>query len=351
MYYNENRYKERGEIMPGITKPFLPVDDQVKKLEERGLAIKNKEYAKRKLLQTTYYDLINGYKDMFLESRDDEEERYIEGTTFEDILELYELDRQLRYMTLELLLDIESKFYSSISYSVSYFYGESSNSYLNKHNYKIGKKQRVNNRYERDNLFMRLNNKITNPDVQPLIYYKTKYKNIPPWILVKDMTFGELKIFYKLSKKNVKDMIIKTIINKNNLTELDKQFFAKSIGIFNNFRNWCAHGGRIYNYKSKVKLPYYKKYHDIFNITQIDYNAGKGQNDVSALLIASLFFFQADYWGFIEFRVKLEGYLNDYKKLGYAQYQDLLDELGLPDNYSNQIDLTIGIASVEIPQG
>ncbi|CEI81320.1 Abi-like protein [Oceanobacillus oncorhynchi] len=332
------------------SKPYIPIDNQIKTLENRGLIINNKEFVKKKLLRTTYYDLINGYKNMFLVGGDSEEEKYIQDVTFEDILDLYNYDRQLRYMTLELILDIEAVFYSSISHSISHFYGEKSDAYLNKNNYRIGVKQKHNNKYERDNLLDRLNKKINQPEVEPLIYYRNKYRNIPPWILVKDMTFGELKIFYKLSMPGVKSKILSDIISKENITELDKNFFTKAIGLFNKFRNWCAHGGRVYTYKADISLPYYREFHERLNISKKAYQRGKGRNDISALLIASLYFFQSDYRGLLEFRVKLEGYLNDYKKGGYMQYQTLLEEMGLPDNYIELLDKAMHISSVEIPQ-
>ena len=120
------------------------MDQQIKKLKARGLRIHNVEKAKMQLLRTSYYDLINGYKEMFLleEEPDQQEDQFIEGTTFEDIVELYQLDRRIRHTLLEALLDVEAVFYSSVaySYSITEAYGEKQVDYLKKENYKIGRK-------------------------------------------------------------------------------------------------------------------------------------------------------------------------------------------------------------------
>ena len=48
-----------------MQKIFLNYDQQIAKLEEeKNLVIKDKEYAKEILKQTSYYSLIGGYKDI-----------------------------------------------------------------------------------------------------------------------------------------------------------------------------------------------------------------------------------------------------------------------------------------------
>ncbi|WP_062047728.1 tyrosine-type recombinase/integrase [Bacillus sp. JCM 19034] len=206
-----------------LEKPFIDIDKQIDKLIGRGLIINDRNKAKKQLLKTTYYDLINGYKDIFLVNKKGEEDAYREGTTIDQIIELYDLDRHLRYSTLELLLDIECKFYSSLSYSISEIYGEKEDDYLKIENFKKGAIQRHNGDYERNNLLKKINKKIKYPNVQPLKYYKEKYNNIPPWIFVKDLTFGELVMLYKLSSNDVKKNVIKNILSIDDINDSIKE--------------------------------------------------------------------------------------------------------------------------------
>lgn len=47
-------------------KPFLDLDKQLDLLESRNLVITNRDRAKRLIMTSSYYDLINGYKSVFM---------------------------------------------------------------------------------------------------------------------------------------------------------------------------------------------------------------------------------------------------------------------------------------------
>ncbi|GAA0341236.1 Abi family protein [Oceanobacillus oncorhynchi subsp. oncorhynchi] len=328
--------------MEVVDKPFIDLDKQIKKLTSRGLKILNVEKAKHQLIKTTYYDLINGYKDMFLlpKSTRSEDDKFIDGTTIEDIIELYELDRQIRNATLEILLDIECRFYSSVSYSLGKLYGEKEEDYLNIDNFKRGKIQTHNNRLERVNLFEKIEEKIHRPRIQPLKYYRRKYGNIPPWILVKDLTFGEIVKLYQLSPRELKVMVVSNILG-HEPNENDFEYFSSGIKLFNTFRNWAAHGGRMYNFKSRIEFPFIEYHHEVFSINKGDYNKGRGKKDFTALITATLFFLKKDYQDIIEFLIKIRTYLDHYQKSNPLQYEKVLFEMGLPSNYYQSLHNTM----------
>ena len=80
-------------------KRFLTYDEQITFLEkEKGLIISNKEYAKKILLKIGYFPLINGYKEIFKEPTNNQ---FQKGTSFEDIYELYDFDKQTSDTDLE----------------------------------------------------------------------------------------------------------------------------------------------------------------------------------------------------------------------------------------------------------
>ena len=72
--------------------------------EKKGLMISDKEYAKKILLKIGYFPLINGYKEVFKQSINDQ---FQKGTTFEDIYELYSFDNELRNIFLKYILMAE----------------------------------------------------------------------------------------------------------------------------------------------------------------------------------------------------------------------------------------------------
>ena len=89
-----------------MQKIFLNYDQQIEKLEkEKNLIIKDKKNAKEILRQTSYYSLIGGYKDIF---KNPTTKKYMDGTTFEDIVALYYFDEQLRQLFLRYLIKVEN---------------------------------------------------------------------------------------------------------------------------------------------------------------------------------------------------------------------------------------------------
>jgi abortive infection bacteriophage resistance protein len=330
--------------MSQVGKPFLSLEKQIEKLSSRGLEILSVDNAKQQLLRTTYYDLINGYKDVFLVEKIDleDEDQYISGTTFEDILDLYNLDREIRHATLEVLLDVECIFYSSLAYCLSEIYGEKQEDYLKKENYRLGRKQKHNNRFERDNLLWKIGKKINEPDEQPLKYYKEQYGNIPPWILVKGLSFGELVMLYRLSSDVVKSNVIMNIIGRE-ASDHDKEFFLKSMEIFNRYRNLAAHGGRIYNNWTNFELPYNPELFRILGIEKAAHNKGRGRNDYAAFTIGLLFFFQNNARGMLEFIIYLEGAMSEYQKKQPSHYEWTLTALGIPSNYYRSFLGSLGL--------
>ena len=73
-------------------KDFKRIDEQIKLLQDRGLVINNVQDTYLYLLTNNYYNIINGYSKPFLE----EKERYISGTTFDEVARLYFFDKEIK---------------------------------------------------------------------------------------------------------------------------------------------------------------------------------------------------------------------------------------------------------------
>ena len=98
-----------------MAKDFLTYDQQVDKLvNEKGLAVPDRGYAIETLKRTSYFALVNGYKQPL---RDPMTRRYKPGTEFSDIVALFEFDARLRGLFMEAIVRVERKLRSSISYA------------------------------------------------------------------------------------------------------------------------------------------------------------------------------------------------------------------------------------------
>lgn len=81
-----------------MSKPFKTYDEQIEILSSRGLNIDNPDNAKIILSQLNYYNLINGYKTPFLDLKvsTEDEDKYKDGSSFQEIFYLHEMDRELK---------------------------------------------------------------------------------------------------------------------------------------------------------------------------------------------------------------------------------------------------------------
>ncbi|EKQ3610871.1 Abi family protein, partial [Enterococcus faecalis] len=77
-------------------KPFKTLDEQIIILRNRGLVISDDEVTKSILLRENYYNVINGYKDIFIDRESEDSEKFIKNTNFNEIYRLYSLDRDFR---------------------------------------------------------------------------------------------------------------------------------------------------------------------------------------------------------------------------------------------------------------
>jgi abortive infection bacteriophage resistance protein len=84
--------------------------------------------------------LIGGYKDIF---KNQTTKKYKDGTKFEEIMELYYFDEQLRELFLKYLIKVENQVKSLVSYYFTKKYGEKQEEYLNVHNYNYKGKKNI----------------------------------------------------------------------------------------------------------------------------------------------------------------------------------------------------------------
>lgn len=88
-------------------KPFLNYEEQINNLiEQKGMIVNDHKFAVSKLEDISYFALIDGYKNLFYNPMT---RKYKEGTTFEDLVALYEFDEKLRTLIFRYLCHFEQK--------------------------------------------------------------------------------------------------------------------------------------------------------------------------------------------------------------------------------------------------
>lgn len=240
-------------------KVFRDTRTQIGILKSRGVIIKNKRIAKQLIRNTNYYNLINGYKEPFLQPNTTYE-KYLPGTTLEEIYALYEFDRKLRVITLEYILEIEKQVKSLISYCFSKVHGHKN--YLKLENFDT---QGIKKYGQVCDLLSNLYKKISlNIDKDLSVSHYVSGKNyIPLWVLVNTLSMGDISKFYSNMIQQERDDVARRLkwgVREHQLASC--LFFLSTI------RNRCAHDERLYSYLSYVDLcdnNYFRYFHRTSN--------------------------------------------------------------------------------------
>lgn len=101
-------------------KEFYDYEQQIAKLRDSdGLIIDDEETAKDYLRLEGYYNVINGYAAIFKKKNG----KFIKGTTFDNIRNLYEFDKSLRSIVYKYTSSIECHIKALIAHEFSRNHG------------------------------------------------------------------------------------------------------------------------------------------------------------------------------------------------------------------------------------
>lgn len=224
-----------------MQKVFKTVNQQVNILLSRGMKFKNITKAKEVLEKTNYYNLINGTKQLYIDMNSTQE-RYIEGIYFEEVVEVLELDRNLRILFLKYILKIEDELRSHVAYE----FGKNEGPYNwdNQSSFDCSNSNQLN--YV-NNLISKLTTNACrmNNDTHDtmLVHFTSQGLKVPIWVLVNTFEFGTLKSFYISLKQVIKQNIA------NSYYGLSFSVLRSFLEALNMFRNVCAHDFRILFYR------------------------------------------------------------------------------------------------------
>lgn len=304
-------------------KPFYTYTQQIEELEKyKGLIIPDKSKAKAYLRDVGYFKLIGGGKDLLRLNTG----KYIAGVSFDDVIALYEFDNMMREIFFHYICLIEKKLRSVISYEFCKVHGENQAEYLNKNNYKhiVSNKERRDLKRFLDKMIDLANSNKKYPFIN---YQRSTYNNVPLWVLVNAMTFGELSKMYDFL-----DMTMRYKISTN-FENISPSELAKYLKVLGLFRNVCAHHERFYAHVVHVDIPD-TLLHLRLGIPKNNKTYNLGKKDVFSLVIAFKYFLTKQ--DFLIFKQSISKviakFLNDNS---VVNEQELLLKMGFPNNWKS----------------
>lgn len=269
-------------------------EEQISILKSRGLIVEDEDLAKRTLQRVNYYRL-SAYG-LSLKQGD----TYNLGTTFGQILSLYEFDRRFRYLIMEMTEQVEIAFRTHISYYIAHTYGAMGHleeKYFEKHDMFMSELEKEFKRSQE--IFIK--------------HHFEKYDgNIPVWVAVEVLSFGALsKLFSNMNNEAQNE------IAKSNY-RVPAIYLGSWLKCLSYIRNICAHYGRLYNrpLTSKPRLDRKSK--------ELGFDQGK--------IFAYIYILKElipERMKWIDFITRLDALLTEYKEVVE------LDRIGFPEDWES----------------
>ncbi|MEI6067994.1 MAG: Abi family protein [Methylococcaceae bacterium] len=222
------------------TKPALTIDQQIAQLRNRGMIISDTPLAEHYLSQINYYRLTAYW--LPFES-DHTTHTFQHGTRFEQVLDLYIFDRELRLLVLDAIERIEVAIRTQLAFQLGHRYG--THPHLNLALFKQAWDHAKNvSQLQKDA------HQSKEAFIQHLL--TTYAEPLPPiWAVVEVMTLGQLSKWYANLKSGADRNLVAHIYDCD---EVNLVSFMHHLSIV---RNICAHHSRLWNreFTFTFKLP------------------------------------------------------------------------------------------------
>lgn len=282
-------------------------------LRSRGMIIEKGSQGSRvmRILEgENYYNVINGYRDLFLATQATEivDETYRTGTTFDEVYSLFSFDREIRNIYLKFLLIVENRLKTVVAHEFSSKYGY--DNYLKLDNFQCQAATDSNHLSyvaKRNNLelpadLVKVQQISAEGNTQSVIkligdiqqeiarqmgnhhqavtHYMTRHGYIPLWVLVNVLTFGKITYFYLNMKPADKSVIAKQF----NVAPDELHKIMEMLGLA---RNKCAHDERFFDitFRRRLHTKSIKGFDSLEIIRARDGSYTYGTNDAYAIAI------------------------------------------------------------------
>lgn len=290
-------------------KPFKTFDELVHYLEtEHGLRITagdaERKYISSVLHMIPYYDLVNGYKDCFMEN-----DRFCSDVVFPDLLLFYSFDRGFQNVIFPFSIMVEDYFKNILAYVMARDFGVHQDAYLNKRNYVtlsgklIYKKlhERIRSIYEyrkrdENGCFLipaEYQFKELKYIDEPTRHYVDRHNHIPPWILLKNVTFSSATNLFRLMKKEQKNEVAQLMIHADIPVDQKIQILIYALTLIRMCRNYIAHNLKFISFSAKkysdgLSRKALSKWIPRELVSRKELERGRGISDIYAYILFSL---------------------------------------------------------------
>jgi abortive infection bacteriophage resistance protein len=216
------------------SKEAFTIEEHITQLIERGLIISNTEEAKHYLTNISYYRLAGYWWPM---QSNKTEHKFKEGSTFNDVISLYNFDSELRILLFDVIEKIEISLRTKLIYNLSHEFDAwwfQNTTIFQNTTALIKTLSSIQEEVERSkDIFIKEHNK----------KYKDDLRFPPAWKTLELTSFGSLSKLYGNLKNTVKS---KDIIAEQ-LGAVNHTYLPSWLESIAQIRNYCAHHSRLWN--------------------------------------------------------------------------------------------------------
>lgn len=118
-----------------------------------------------------------------------------------------------------------------------------------------------------------------------LIYQRNKYHNIPLWVIMNTLTFGQISKMFEFLPQNIQGTVCQDFGN------VKKNEMIKYLKVLTLYRNVCAHNERLFSYHTYIDIPD-TLLHKKLKISKMVQNTFMEKMTYSVLLLLFAIYFQ-----------------------------------------------------------
>ena len=253
------------------SKPALSISDQAQLLLGRGLVCEDRQRLEHYLSNIGYYRL-SAYLLPFEQpstNGNSRNHRFIPGTTFEQVLNLYVFDRKLRLLVMEAIERIEVAARTRWASAMALRHG--SHAHMNADLFKDPWQHACD--------IARVAKELRDSNETFVVHYRKKYEApyLPPiWAVVETMTLGGLSRWIASTNDNQVKLEVARMLGMPTIEILEQVLHALTP-----MRNICAHHARLWNRRFILLLPNIKRLRGQFITETIVTPAGTTQEPLT----------------------------------------------------------------------
>lgn len=225
--------------LPSFPKQALTFADQVALLQQRGLVIGDSAAAERTLSDISYYRL-SGYWYPFRERVNGVlQSHFVPGSSFDEVLALYEFDRKLRLLVMDAIERVEVAIRTAVTYRLGMVYGP------------FGHEDPTNfhPQFNHAKWIAALRDETARSSDAFVAHYRANYAGFPAmpiWMTSELISMGSLSFLYKGMQSKDKSAVAAGF-------NLHPKRLQDWLHVLTYVRNVCAHHSRLWNRELAIR--------------------------------------------------------------------------------------------------